>query len=82
MNNKWEIKELDEIAELIKDKISPKTLDCAYIGLEHIEKETLHLNNIGHSFEVDSLKYCFNENDILFGQLNPSFRKVIKPSFN
>ncbi len=53
-----------------------------YIGLEHIEQETLKLNSIGSSKDVISNKFIFQANDILFGKLRPYFRKVVKPMFS
>jgi type I restriction enzyme S subunit len=82
MKDNWEVKELNKIARLIKHTVMPNTIDCPYIGLEHIEQETLRLKSIGHSSEVNSLKYCFEENDILIVKLRQYFRKVIKPNFS
>ena len=53
-----------------------------YIGLEHIEKGSLHLIGIGNSDDVQSVKFRFKEGQILFGKLRPYFRKVIMPNFD
>ena len=74
---------LEEITEPIKETYNPTgNDDIAYIGLEHIEQETLRLNSIGKSTDVSSNKFKFKSNDILFGKLRPYFRKVVKPSFD
>lgn len=52
-----------------------------YIGLEHIQQQTLRLLSIGKSTDVVSGKYVFKSGDILFGKLRPYFRKVVRPKF-
>ena len=73
---------LDDVFEIIKDSYHPNNDESLnYIGLEHIEQETLRLNSIGKSTDVTSNKYRFLPNDILFGKLRCYFRKVVKPNF-
>lgn len=80
--NGWKECKLGEVIEPIKEIYLPNNNDnFAYIGLEHIEQETLRLNSIGNSKDIISNKYKFNTNDILFGKLRPYFRKVVKPQF-
>lgn len=81
--SEWKEYKLNEITEPVKDTYNPTAEDgFAYIGLEHIEQETLRLNSIGNSSDVTSNKFKFNSNDILFGKLRPYFRKVVKPKFS
>jgi type I restriction enzyme, S subunit len=81
--NEWKECKFEEITELMKDTYSPNGKDdYKYIGLEHIEQETLRLNAVGHSTDVTSNKFKFCVNDILFGKLRPYFRKVVKPQFD
>ena len=71
------------LAKLIRDNISP--LECPnahYIGLEHIGKGNLHLMSTGRASDVTSSKSKFQAGDILFGKLNPHFRKVIRTNFS
>jgi len=83
MNQKWKIKNFGECAELIKESYKPSiTETLPYIGLEHIEQQTLQLKNSGHSSETISNKFKFKKGDILFGKLRPYFRKVICPDFD
>jgi len=58
-----------------------KGLNLPYIGLEHIEKDTLKLSGTGDVREVISDKTFFKSNDILFGTLRPYFRKVYFAKF-
>lgn len=78
----WKAYRLKDVADIIKDTYNPDGSDeYAYVGLEHIEQETLRLNSVGVSSDVTSNKFKFKSNDILFGKLRPYFRKVVKPQF-
>lgn len=73
---------LGDIAELVKDSYSPRPDEnLKYIGLEHINQQSLSLNGVGSSKELGSNKYRFRAGDILFGKLRPYFRKVYRPDF-
>lgn len=81
--SEWKEYKLEEVTEPIKDTFNPDgSDDYAYIGLEHIEQETLRLNSVGVSSDVTSNKFLFKPNDVLFGKLRPYFRKVVKPKFD
>ena len=78
-----ELLKLKEFAELINQSYQPSSdKNLNYIGLEHIEQQTLRLNGIGNSSDVISQKHKFKAGDILFGKLRPYFRKVVRPSFD
>ncbi len=81
--NEWKEYKLEKVTEPIKSIYNPNGSDeHAYIGLEHIEQESLRLNSVGVSSEVTSNKFLFHANDVLFGKLRPYFRKVVKPNFD
>ena len=81
--SRWKEHKLEEITEPIKDTYNPDgSNDFIYIGLEHIEQETLRLNSVGRSSDVTSNKFKFQADDVLFGKLRPYFRKIVKPQFN
>ena len=77
----WKKHALNEFAELRKEQIIPNGREQPYIGLEHIEQQTLRLNGMGNSSEVFSNKFKFYSGDILYGKLRPYFRKVYHPKF-
>jgi len=78
----WDQLRLQDITEPVKDICNPTELEnIPYIGLEHIEQETLRLTGFGSSLDVTSAKFKFRPNDILFGKLRPYFRKIVKPTF-
>lgn len=81
-NQTWEKIKLGNIATEIRDSYLPNPNEhLTYIGLEHIDQGTLHLNSMGMSSSTQSNKKVFRDNDILFGSLRPYFRKVAKPKF-
>jgi len=75
----WDLKAFGDCADLIRDSADPINIDpdTCYIGLEHIEEQTLRLNSCGIAQNVTSNKFRFNKGDILFGKLRPYFRKVV-----
>lgn len=67
-----------DIADEVRNAYQPNpSEELPYIGLEHIEQQTLHLNGVGSSKDVVSTKKKFQSGDILFGTLRPYFRKVV-----
>ncbi|MDX9913758.1 MAG: restriction endonuclease subunit S [Candidatus Moranbacteria bacterium] len=81
MNN-WKETTLDNAVEIIKDSWKPGDGFSKYLGLEHINENSLTLNGIGNSGELKSNKFKFENGDILFGKLRPYFRKVVMPKFS
>jgi type I restriction enzyme, S subunit len=77
----WRTYNFSEIAELRKEQTAPNGEEQPYIGLEHIDQQSLRLNSIGSSKDVISNKYRFYPGDILYGKLRPYFRKVYQPKF-
>ncbi len=79
----WRECRLGDVAEIVKDKYQPKKGDALiYIGLEHIQEQTLRLNSIGSSEDITSDKFYFRKGDVLFGKLRPYFRKVVQVDFD
>lgn len=80
--NSWTKRTLGSVADVIKDSWKVGGEFSNYIGLEHINIETLTINSIGDSSRLASNKYRFKQGDILFGKLRPYFRKVVIPDFD
>ena len=78
----WKMTTLGEVAELSKSQWSPGNQDYKYIGLEHINQDDLTINGFGFSSKLESNKFYFKKNDVLFGKLRPYFRKVWKAKFD
>lgn len=79
--SEWKTYKFGDIAELRKEQVAPNGKQQPYIGLEHIEQQTLRLAGIGSSTDVLSNKFKFYSGDILYGKLRPYFRKVYHPKF-
>jgi type I restriction enzyme S subunit len=81
--SEWKEFALSEITDVIKKTYLPKGGEnLPYIGLEHIQQQTLRLDGIGSSQTVSSQKFKFVAGDVLFGKLRPYFRKVVRPKFD
>ena len=79
----WREEKLENIFCIVKEVFKPSNeQQFKYIGLEHIEQGSLRLNGWGYSNSVQSNKYFFKKDDVLFGKLRPYFRKIIKAPFD
>lgn len=74
----WRWGTLNEISYVHKVQVDPSELDetCPYIGLEHMPKGNVTLEEWENSNKVTSHKFMFGKGDILFGKLRPYFKKV------
>ena len=74
----WERKPLSALCHELRESVNPKTLppDTAYIGLEHMPRRSITLNEWTSSVGVESTKLAFREGDVLFGKIRPYFHKV------
>lgn len=79
----WSVCSLGEVVEQIRDAIEPGDVspELRYIGLEHMPRGSICLDQNGASEDVSSLKMRFSKGDILFGKLRPYFKKVGIPGF-
>mgnify|MGYP001601917345 CR=1 FL=1 len=78
----WKMTTLGEVAELSKSQWKSGDADQKYIGLEHINQGDLTINGFGSSSKLDSNKFYFKKDDVLFGKLRPYFRKVWRAKFD
>ena len=82
-HNEWNETLFVNCATLVSEKVSPSEMgDVPYIGLGHIDEDTLSLGYHGIASDVTSTKTQFKRGDILFGKLRPYFRKVIMAPFD
>jgi type I restriction enzyme S subunit len=74
----WEKKTLGDLCEEVRESVSPGTLaaDTPYIGLEHMPRRSISLNQWGKAEEVTSSKHRFRDGEIVFGKIRPYFHKV------
>lgn len=69
---------LESLCSLIVNTIHPKDVDgSSYIGLEHISSGKIFSDTSGYAEDVQSHKYVFQKNDVLYSKLRPYLDKAI-----
>jgi type I restriction enzyme, S subunit len=65
------------MAVQVKDKVEPEEADVdRYVGLEHIDPESLKIRRWGEPSDVESSKILFRSGDIIFGKRRAYQRKL------
>jgi type I restriction enzyme S subunit len=74
----WQAVPLAAICMDIRETIKPSQVEpnTPYIGLEHMPRRSITLNEWGYAEDVESNKFRYAEGDILFGKIRPYFHKV------
>ena len=74
----WEVGTLSDIVKDVRDNVKTEDIQDSdlYVGLEHIGRKQLFLENTDFGDKVVSNKSKFKKMDILFGKLRPYFHKV------
>lgn len=74
----WAWGEVDDLVRVVKDTVDPSTLDpCTpAVGLEHIPRNQMTLDDWGMAGDQGSRKAVFAKGDVLFGKIRPYFHKV------
>lgn len=73
----------DQLAVEVKDKIDPREADLdRYVGLEHLEPESLTIREWGSPADVDSTKIRFRTGDVIFGKRRAYQRKLALADFD
>lgn len=73
----WKKWRFDEFAQNISERVEPSQTDMdVYVGLEHIDPDTLHLSRHGHPSDVEGIKLRFYKGDIIFGRRRAYQRKT------
>lgn len=74
----WRVGKLGEISRNLRFGAKPDELtdDTAYIGLEHMPRQSIALDEWESASKVESGKSRFRKGQILFGKLRPYFHKV------
>jgi type I restriction enzyme, S subunit len=83
MSDQARLRPLADIVELRSEKLSGrKPHDAPYLGLEHIDSDSGHLNGVGAATDSVSTNCVFLRGDILFGKLRPNLRKCVQAPFD
>ena len=74
----WKATDLGKVATFPVRTVNPQELssETAYIGLEHMPRKSLTLDDWETSGKVTSNKLSFQKGEFLFGKLRPYFHKV------
>jgi type I restriction enzyme S subunit len=79
----WHVVRFDQMAESILDRVDkPSEADVAYyVGLEHLDPESLKIRRWGTPDDVEATKLRFKPGDIIFGRRRAYQRKVAVAEF-
>ena len=73
----------DQMAVQVKDKVNPAEANVdRYVGLEHIDPESLKIRRWGETSDVESSKIIFKSGDIIFGKRRAYQRKLAVADFD
>lgn len=72
----------DQLADQISDRVMPGEADVErYVGLEHLDPDSLRIRRWGDTSDVESTKLLFQPGDIIFGKRRVYQRKVAVADF-
>jgi type I restriction enzyme, S subunit len=79
----WRVVRFDQMAESISDRVdNPSEANVAYyVGLEHLDPESLKIRRWGTPDDVEATKLRFKPGDIIFGRRRAYQRKVAVAEF-
>lgn len=74
----WVVGAIEDLVSIVKATVDPSNIDPATpaVGLEHIPRRRLSLDEWGSAGEQASRKAVFDRGDVLFGKIRPYFHKV------
>ena len=73
----WRVVRFDEMAHNLVDRVEPKDAKTEYyVGLEHLDSDTLKISRWGSPDEVEATKFRFKPGDIIFGKRRCYQRKL------
>jgi len=74
----WRVGSVDELVTLNKETVDPSAVkpSTPAVGLEHIPRRQITLEDWGEAGSLGSRKATFKTGDVLFGKIRPYFHKV------
>ncbi|MEI6513728.1 MAG: restriction endonuclease subunit S [bacterium] len=79
----WRIVKFGDIAQNVAIRVDPSEAKTdIYVGLEHLDPETLHLRHWGHPSDVTGQKLAFKKGDVIFGRRRAYQRKLAVAEFD
>ena len=78
MKSGWKVLRFDQIATNVNVRIdNPSESGMAhYVGLEHLDPDSLRIRRWGSPDDVEATKLCFKKGDIIFGRRRAYQRKL------
>lgn len=82
--NGWSNHRFDALATLITDRVDEpsKAAVDRYVGLEHLDPESLRITRWGAPSDVEATKFLFRSGDIIFGRRRAYQRKLAVADFD
>lgn len=79
----WRVVKFGDIAENVAVRVDPAEAETdVYVGLEHLDPESLHLREWGHPSDVTGQKLAFKKGDVIFGRRRAYQRKLAIAEFD
>src|SRR5438309_7710864 len=80
----WPMHRFDEMAVIVNDRVDDpsKAGVDRYVGLEHLDSDSLAIRRWGSPDEVEATKLRFRAGDIIFGRRRAYQRKLAVAQFD
>lgn len=79
----WRMARFDEIAQMVNERVDPSETEAdIYVGLEHLDSDTLKIRRWGIPSDVIGDKLQFRTGDIIFGRRRAYQRKLAVAEFD
>ena len=84
MKSGWQTWRFDQMATNVNARIDDPSESGMehYVGLEHLDSDSLRIRRWGSPEDVEATKLCFNAGDIIFGRRRAYLRKLGVAEFN
>lgn len=81
--SEWRTYRFDEIAKSISERVDPNNTDLeVYVGLEHLDAESIHIKRKGTPADVNGQKLRCYPGDVIFGKRRAYQRKAAIVDFH
>lgn len=78
----WKTFRFDQIAAMVSERVDPSETDAdIYVGLEHLDPESLHIKRFGAPADVKGTKLKVYPGDVIFGRRRAYQRKAAIAEF-
>lgn len=80
----WQTRRFEEMAEIVNDRVDDPSAAGVdrYVGLEHLDSDSLAIRRWGSPDEVEATKLRFRSGDIIFGRRRAYQRKLAVADFD